>query len=498
MKLTRRTFLEITGVAALTATGCAGAVSSDDASADARTDATRDSASRDALGPDAPTPDVAMDAISTDDASLNDAAPDAGSVPDFSSIDEAPTVFPLGVASGDALPTGAMVWTRYTGPETIVLRVLEMRGDVPVRVAYEAEVRPASGGYTHVDVPGLSSGTWYRFAFLVRGGAGTFTGRSPVGRFRTAIAPDALEAVTFAGVSCTHQRARPFPALSHAGSRNDLDFFVHNGDMVYCDGATTLADYRAKYAENWTSEGFQALFRSTGLYTTWDDHEVDNDWNPENTPAAKIAAAKAAYFEHRPQRRDPAARDRIWRSFRWGQALELFLLDCRGERRPSTRSTPMAQYISREQMDWLKAGLARSTALFKFVVNSVPITNFPSVWDAAASDRWEGYAAQRNEILDFIVSMGLRNVWWLSGDFHVGVLGKVEPSGPLSAMREVLMGPNNTPNPLSWSLTGSQWEFVTREHNYTVFRVDPVARTLDVTYVDAMGTTMFSRRYGAS
>ena len=48
--------------------------------------------------------------------------------------------------------------------------------------------------------------------------------------------------------------------MLHAGSRRDLDLFAHLGDLTYCDGARTAAQYRAKYAENLTSTGLRALF----------------------------------------------------------------------------------------------------------------------------------------------------------------------------------------------------------------------------------------------
>jgi phosphodiesterase/alkaline phosphatase D-like protein len=49
------------------------------------------------------------------------------------------------------------------------------------------------------------------------------------------------------------------------------------GDHVYTGhgtNATSLAAYRAEYTENWASAGLRALHRSTGMYLTWDDHEV--------------------------------------------------------------------------------------------------------------------------------------------------------------------------------------------------------------------------------
>jgi len=494
IKITRRKFLVVTGAA--TAAACAspsGARDGGDASADAIEDR------EDTLAPDAQLEDVVpetpVDAV--DDAF--DAAPeaevDAGSDPNPTGVPENLTLFPLGIMAGDMTAERAMCWTNYTGTLPLVVRVIEMSGARFVRVVYEHDCSVTPAGYVHEDASGLSAGTRYSYVFLVRD-AGGFIARSSIGRFRAAVASDSMEVITFAGTSCTHQRGRPFPVLQDCANRPGVDFFVHGGDHVYCDGATTLADYRAKYAENWPSAGMRALHSSMGMYCTLDDHEVDNDFDPETVPAAKLASARAAYFEHRAQRRDPMAPDRIWRSFRWGRTLELFVLDCRTERRPSSRTGANPIYVSRAQIDWLKSSLMASTAVFKFIVNSVPITNFPLIFDIGAADRWEGYAAQRQELLDFIQMQTVTGVWWLSGDFHLASAGSVEPSGPLSTMREILMGPGgNNPNVLFATLGAPQFDFATGTSNYTVLRADPIARTVEVTFVSGTGTELFRRRY---
>jgi len=265
--------------------------------------------------------------------------------------------------------------------------------------------------------------------------------------------------------------------------------------MAYCDGARTADQYRAKYAENFASDGFRRMFREAGLYSTWDDHEVDNNWNAERVDATLLATARSAYFEHRAQRRHPTDPDRIWRSARWGATLELFILDCRGERRPSTRTTRSAVYLSRAQMDWLKDGLARSTARFKVIANSVPIADMPFTF-LGGEDRWEGYDAARDEILDHITGRGIRGVWWVSGDFHLGAVGKLEPSGARSAMRDLIVGPGGQfPNPLFLSLLPPQWDFTTGENNYVTLRADPARNELTVRFINGAGRVIFERTY---
>ena len=486
----------------------------DDGSLDARTDtaADRDAASRDA--PDATAADVARDAADVDvdraDASESavDAADGAADVRDvtdatvasLASLPELSVTFPYGVMSGDALRDRVMIWTRTAPGLRVRLVVVELRGAARVRTASATEHTTDMAGFLTVEVLGLTLGAWHEYAFVTLDARGEPVGRSALGRVRAALDDGAFERVRFAGVCCTKQDSRPFPGLTHAARRGDLDFFFHNGDAVYTDEGTvamTREEYRLRYDENWLSQGFQDLFRATGWYSTWDDHDVANDWNPETFPRARLDAARAVFFEYRAIRRDPTAPDRIWKSARWGRTLELFVLDSRSESLPSTRLT-VGQYLSRAQMDWLKTGLQRSTARWKMVLNSVPIFTVPGASPSSGLGRWQGYPAQRNELLDFITSNDLRNVWFLSGDFHYGAVMTVEATGPRASLREVLVGPNTPGGTGYTSVAMPQREFGTASQNYAVFTCDPAADALTVEFVSTAGASIFSRSYPAA
>lgn len=433
-------------------------------------------------------------------------APDAGPPPPTTvpgiDLDALPTrsaEFPFGVMAGDATPSNVMLWTRYTGAGTLAVQLEREgapKGEATVSRVLRAEER-GDGGFAHVDAGGLFPGARYRYAFFVEEG-GKPVARGPFGAVRAAVAPDALEVVTFAGTSCTHQNGAPYPGLADAAKRK-VDFFLHGGDHVYTDAGTdavTLAQYRAKYAEAWAAAGMRALHGSTGMVLTWDDHEIFNNWNPETFPAARLDAARKAFFEHRATRRDPAAPTRLWRRLAWGKTLDLFVLDVRSERKPSTRAGANAQFVSPAQMAWLKQGLETSTAVFKLVLTSVPITNFPAAASGEA-DKWEGYPAQRDEILDFVETKAIPGVWWLSGDLHFGCIGAVGTTAARAKMREVLMGPGGTTAREDVTLAAPQFERVVSEKNYTVFRADPVKKELTVTFVRETGTTIFTRTYPA-
>lgn len=406
-------------------------------------------------------------------------------------IPEAPH-FALGVSAGDLADDRGMLWTKYTGTAPLAAFLWRMNGDSYVEEHGPFTATPNDGGFVHVALEGLQPGARYRYAFVELQG-GMRVARSAIGRFRAPIADTASEVLTFGAVACT-DKSKPLAVLARAAERTDLDAFLFCGDNAYCDGAQTLADYRAEYAAHFGRAEHVAVRASTGMYITWDDHEVKNDFNPENISEAQLAAAFRAFFEHAPIAETTPRR--IWRSARWGKTAEIFVLDCRSERKPSTILSSNPQYISIEQMTWLKAGLAASPAVFKIIINSVPITNMPNVWDTYPTDRWEAYGAQRTEILRFIDDANITGVVWLSGDFHLAFISHVSTSGPGANQREVLAGPGaQSSNPLESSLFAPQFSFKTGTNNYTTLKLDPVARSVTVGYHDADGKLFHSESF---
>lgn len=442
-----------------------------------------------ALGPDggiAPGDAARLDGgeLPGDDAGpeMLDAGPTVEQVPPPEATPES-ALFDMGVASGDATATAAILWAHHGGSEPLEVVVWEMDGDDYASTVHVGEAA-LEGGFAHVEVTGLTAGARYRYAFYEAGRAA----RSPIGRLRAALADDALEPLVIAAVSCV-SNTRDIPTLAHAGARSDLDLFLFLGDSTYNDGAESADEYRAKWSTNLTRPEYRVARGAAGALCTWDDHEFDNDFDPESMPAAQRDAAVAAFFQHQPLRRDAASPDRVWKRMRWGATLEVFVLDCRSERLPSTRRTAGAQYLSRAQMDWLKAGLAESTAVFKLILNSVPISDMPGAFDLQPQDRWEGYAAQRTEILEHIDAAAIPGVLWVAGDFHLASLGKVGVAGaPGATQTEVLVGPGaQTGNPLAAFLNEPQFSFSTTTNNYAVLYLDPVAAEIEVRWVAGDG-----------
>ncbi|MET7717549.1 alkaline phosphatase D family protein [Streptomyces sp. NPDC005407] len=393
------------------------------------------------------------------------------------SAQEAP-VFLHGIASGDPLPDGVLLWTRITptpdavpgsgkGPDTAVSwEVAEDKGFTRVVARGTTTSKSASDHTVKVDVRGLRQATAYYFRFTAVASV------SPVGRTRTTPATDAATpGVRFGVVSCANWEAGYFSAYRHLAARADLDAILHLGDYIYeyATGAypaeqyvvrrhspkneiTTLADYRTRHATYKTDADLQALHAAHPVIAIWDDHEFANDtWSggaENHTPgaegewAARAAAARQAYFEWMPVR--ASTEGTVYRRLRFGKLADLHLLDLRSFR--SQQSTvgngdvddPERTITGRAQLDWLKAGLAGSDAAWKLVGTSVMISpvafgsvpahllepiaellGLPKEGLAVNVDQWDGYTDDRKELLKHLTDRGIKNTVFLTGDIHM-------------------------------------------------------------------------------
>ncbi|MFT7520755.1 MAG: alkaline phosphatase D [Kiritimatiellia bacterium] len=350
------------------------------------------------------------------------------------------TRFPLGVQAGDPLPTRVMLWTRYRGEAALEVIVALWVGGLWQEID-PIECSPDVEGFVHVDVTELPVDTVLSYQFVDAEGDA-----SVVAQARTAVGPGATGTVRFAIGSCNHIKNSPLPALSRAAAGGELDFALHLGDTIYADGAYSAADYRGWWQRYLVMQGYQDLFAVTAGIYTWDDHEILNNVDPEGIDPEQLANSNAAFREALPVRTD--APDRLWRKLAWGDIAEVFVLDCRTERRRSR-----GEYISTEQLEWLKSGLLASTSTWKVVASSVPFTRFygPMAAHVVTVDNWLGHGEgrQRQEIIDFIDEHDIDGVLFVGGDIHMNLLARVDPDGRGSRIFELIAGPGGaSPNPL--------------------------------------------------
>ena len=383
-----------------------------------------------------------------------------------------PPVFTDGVASGDVTSSSAILWTRIDRNTSVKVEVWnnpQLKG----KKAFQKTVPQVSGerDFTvKIDATGLAPNTAYSYRFKHDDADGASF--SEVGTFRTAPSPDSPADVrfTYTGDADGTRLAGGAPAFNEfevldAARLEDGAFWVFDGDTIYADSsfraapATTLAEYQAAHRENRGYANLRELLAATSVYATMDDHEVVNDYDAETVDPARYAAGRRAFLDYYPVREtglphDPTcAGDPLYRRFRWGSEVELFLLDerscrsadasavCLGDLVPTLPGTirglfglpavpaaclaaisdPARTLLGPVQKAQFLSDLSASTAKWKLIVSEEPIQQF----HALPYDRWEGYGAERTEVLSFIQANGIEGVKFLTTDMHATLLNQV-------------------------------------------------------------------------
>jgi alkaline phosphatase D len=409
-----------------------------------------------------------------------------------------PSVFALGVQSGSTRSAEVRLWTFARNTPRIKLRVWrEGPNSNAVFLVRDIDIDVDTDGIVRPLVDGLAPATVYLYGFFTIDD----TRRSEFGRFRTAFPDDWRFPVTIGVTSCTSLQNAPFQSLERSAAE-ELDLFVHCGDWVYADGSSTDADYRSVWRQALNDPGYRALLPRVATIATWDDHEFENNFDPETISASQKAAAETQFYRHTTME---AVDGHLWQSFRWGETLEIFVLDCRTERKPSTRTGDNPVYLSVRQMNWLKDGLKSSPCRYKVVMNSVPMTQMAPLW-LQQSDRWQGYEIPRRELLQHIEDEDISGVWFLSGDFHVGFVASVDPTGFHTGTYEVAAGPGgNLGNPLGTAadqenlreqvFPAGQFFYGAGTIASTTMTFDPRRNLVRVRFVDTAGNVLIDREF---
>lgn len=415
--------------------------------------------------------------------------------------DPASARFPLGASSGDVSSDRAVLWTQYLGDAALKLDVtrpvLNRDTDAEMELpVLTREVTPSEAGFVHETLTGLHPGETYRYRFVEDVGTGR-TAEHAAGVMRAAIAANSKERMVFTASSCS-KNGKSFDTIARAAAR-PADLHVLLGDTVYADAARSMDEYRGKWTENLSTAAYRRLRETRSVLATWDDHEVSNDWSGDSVAAQKVEWGEAAFFEHTPIARNLEDPNRVWRSVRWGLTAEFFILDGRSERRVETRGSADAEYLSKAQFEWFTAAIKASPARFKVIVNSVPIGAFPSVFAAWTKDQWVGYQAQREALLSFLDEERIEGAFFLSGDFHMSSLGRVDAvgQGPGERVTEVLVGAaaTNAPNPFAQMIRGAQFDFISTLENVGVFGLDPVTGVVDVEWIGKDGLALAKQSF---
>lgn len=423
---------------------------------------------------------------------------------------------PPWVASGDVGHDQATLWTMAGGLARV--RAEAWRADDPdkkieSRSAMATPAAPPAAPTAHLRLEGLQPGTIYAWRVL------TGDGREAEGRLKTAPLPEDPSAVRLlvGGDLGGQGWCRPTDgyAIFDAMSERDADLAILNGDMIYADNDcppqapdgssnvqaaaghpvdirtvdwTDAVATRSALDDWWAyhraDPKLQAFLEQVPVIVQWDDHEAVNDWGgwpAWSTGEAEragfptlIAQARAALLAWNPI--DPEARPGpIHRRIRWGQHLEVFVLDNRSFRSENAQADgPGKTMLGAEQLAWLLAALHDSDATWRVISTSVPLSiptgsqawkNGRDGWANGTGDPQvpagetdisptTGYEHELGLILSRIRELGRPGVVFVTTDVHHSRVLRYDNGGV--PVTEVISGPlrawSGPPTPLDPTL----------------------------------------------
>jgi len=378
----------------------------------------------------------------------------------FAQIERVLTLNPVlkpfyhGVASGDPMADRVIIWTRVTpdtgwvGPKDVLWRVATDTGMTNIIQSGTYTTDAAQDFTVKIDVTGLTQNTFYYYEF-------THHGYNSI-RGRTKTAPVGnVDSLRFAVVSCANYEAGYFNAYKVINERNDVDAIIHLGDYIYeydhdgyaynatagriwepANEITVLSDYRTRYSTYRLDEDLMRLHQQFPFFNVWDDHESANDSykngaenhteGAEGTWVNRRAFAQQSYFEWMPIRPQSAGNDSIiYRVISYGNLVDFIMLDTRlvGRDLQVSGSSPAIDDTARTllgntQFSWLKNQLSSSTKQWKVLGQQVMVAPLEAAGTPVNADQWDGYRADRTELMNYVLDSNITDVVALTGDIH--------------------------------------------------------------------------------
>ena len=377
---------------------------------------------------------------------------------------------PNGISSGDTTQNSTVLWARSAIPGVVKFKGWTVGYGRFHGFEYDVTVEDVTVP-AKVKVEGLLSGR--RYAFTVE----SPNGERLRGRFLTTSNDCSKDKALRFGVSGDWRGdLAPYPALNNVLDR-PLDFFIKLGDTVYADlpspdlnqpQATSIEEFRIKHQEIYSTHHGQNTFaklqQHVSILSMIDDHEVSNDF-AGGSPALldsrfkedvvfinqaqlyrngvqafiEFNAIENRYYEEIGDQLTDLSPD-LYRHQHYCNLAAIYMLDARSYRgaqlpgvlNPFDRSQ-INQYLAnsyelesgrqrsmlgQRQLERLKEDLLEDQSrgvLWKFILIPEPVQNLGIL---LASDRFEGYAAERSDLLRFIDEKAISNVVFVAADIH--------------------------------------------------------------------------------
>jgi len=330
-----------------------------------------------------------------------------------------------GVSVGEVTSNTAIVWGRCSKEAVLIADVRSLSGAVKkLEATGQAEAKGDNDFAAQIELSSLKADQVYDVTIVCGDGKGA-RGKAEHATFRTAPLHDQSRSLSFiVGADLggqTYCRTKDDGyRIFKPMTKLEPDFFIANGDMIYADdhcpergyepgveyipgGFPSIADrsvdwtnadsldtiYRMHWKYNRADANFKEFLRRVPQYAQWDDHEIVNDFgaqwlvNPHQPGRSGyptlVQRGIKSFFDYHPITLHPDEPTRIYRSFRWGKDLEIFIIDARSYRSRNDRADglndegkPIKTMLGQEQLAWLIEELSQSDATWKLVSSDVP------------------------------------------------------------------------------------------------------------------------------
>ncbi|MCQ3938416.1 MAG: hypothetical protein DPW18_15410 [Chloroflexi bacterium] len=373
----------------------------------------------------------------------------------------------LGPLVGGLSHEGAKVWARADAQSTLYVWLASRADGKDARLAGNVELAARDGHAGVVELTRLKPETNYFYAVSLRK---VRPKREEFHRFITFPKPGSRRSFSFVFGSCylppDEHGGKTMGEISRRVEADALRFGLLLGDQIYADIAAqnglgriavTLEEYRTVYEYAWSRPAMRVLLPNLPLFMTLDDHEVDDDWHwrdPDRRWAdiplhnkflrwlkgippqqrhlfpGRIRAALKAYHEHQamhapemliPLEPDESGKFRFERqdegslaySFTCGGAA-FFVLDTRTMRVKGRERSLLSEGQWKVLQEWFLS--VREQYPVKFLVSSGTVLH--PFWLDLTRDRWTGFPAERERLLEFLAVNEIEGVRILTGDLH--------------------------------------------------------------------------------
>lgn len=450
--------------------------------------------------------------------------------------------FATGVKVGEITTDSVVVWTRRTktakrndagilrkagGKDAKLLEpgtnISTLEGAAPggagyVRLSVEAvsgrekkqalgwvELDPAADFAHQFRVAGLQPATHYKFAIETAAAKGRASDGQITGSFRTAPKESDRTAILFALSSCqkySQQDREDGFWMYDALEKLKPAFLVACGDNVYYDSDDPIAGDENVARYHWdrmfSLPTLHSCLRTVPAYFQKDDHDLVSDdcWpgmKPPKQPNLSFVQGQRIFRQQIPA---PVDGKPMFRRFRWGSDLEVWLPDSRDYRAPNNAPDgPEKSIWGDAQKKWLKETLAQSTARWKLIVNPNPMIG-PDHARKNDNHANPGFAAESKEMRTWLRDHVGGQVILMNGDRH----WQYHSVDPETGLHEFGCGPASDSHavPPSRGEDKRYHRFLRIKGGFVTARVDPADKEapLVLEHRDVQGRVVYRYVHG--